>query len=665
MLITNNLSVSGPLSLSSVSSTTTSFSALVLESGLVKSRNLGSISLKGDNEYLPQISLSFPNIFNLNTSTLNFTNQSLTVSLTNQPAKTFLAAPNNLAGTPSFRAILASDIPTLNQNTTGNAATATTLQTPRTLTIGNTGKSFDGSGNVSWSLAEIGAQSILTNPVTGTGTTNYIPKFTAGGTIGNSQIYDNGTNVGIGIAPSQKLEVNGNVKANSFIKSGGTATQILMADGSITEKSTIANQTLSTSIDNNGRYLSISGGNQVNIDSRLIHVLDSPNRNPNDPLFYPNVTGKSVRFDFISSGHVVGTGNYAGLMTFSPWDGTTNSTGDSSYQLAFYNQTGINGTGIPGLKIRKGIDTTWNSWYKIYTDGDFTQSNIDNWNAAYGWGNHSNAGYALANGTNATDNWSNTSSGLALNPRLSGKTLNASGQTVDLRDATYGQISGIVQDDTNGPIPGYWSNRLKTLHNNSVGYFTELAQNFTGNEGVWHRRNSAGTISSWKQLYDDSIWNAASLSYSGSTLTLTINGISKTTTINTGSTYTAGTNISISSNQVSVVSAPTFTGSVTASSFYETSLRKYKTNIKKFDKSGIDLVDSLEIVTFDRIDSDVKSKIGIIADDTSDEFLSEQKDAIDLYKTVFIQAKAIQELNAKNLELEERLIKLEKLLSNG
>lgn len=41
------------------------------------------------------------------------------------------------------------------------------------------------------------------------------------------------------------------------------------------------------------------------------------------------------------------------------------------------------------------------------------------------------------------------------------------------------------------------------------------------------------------------------------------------------------------------------------------------------------------------------------------------RDSVDLYKTVFIQAKAIQELNAKNLELEERLIKLEKLLSNG
>ena len=38
-----------------------------------------------------------------------------------------------------------------------NAATATKLQTARTLTIGKTGKSFDGSANVAWSLEEIGA----------------------------------------------------------------------------------------------------------------------------------------------------------------------------------------------------------------------------------------------------------------------------------------------------------------------------------------------------------------------------------------------------------------------------------------------------------------------------------------------------------------------------
>lgn len=44
-----------------------------------------------------------------------------------------------------------------NQSTSGNAATATALQTARTLTVGSTGKNFDGAANVSWSLGEIGA----------------------------------------------------------------------------------------------------------------------------------------------------------------------------------------------------------------------------------------------------------------------------------------------------------------------------------------------------------------------------------------------------------------------------------------------------------------------------------------------------------------------------
>jgi hypothetical protein len=43
-------------------------------------------------------------------------------------------------------------------------------------------------------------QNALTNPVTGTGTTNYLSKFTGSATIGNSQIFDNGTNVGVGTA---------------------------------------------------------------------------------------------------------------------------------------------------------------------------------------------------------------------------------------------------------------------------------------------------------------------------------------------------------------------------------------------------------------------------------------------------------------------------------
>lgn len=56
-------------------------------------------------------------------------------------ANYFLAAPNGSAGAPTFRAIVAADIPTLNQNTTGSAATLTTARTIN-------GVSFNGSANI-------------------------------------------------------------------------------------------------------------------------------------------------------------------------------------------------------------------------------------------------------------------------------------------------------------------------------------------------------------------------------------------------------------------------------------------------------------------------------------------------------------------------------------
>lgn len=64
-------------------------------------------------------------------------------------AKNFLAAPNAANGVPTFRAIVASDIPTLNQNTTGSAATLTTGRTIGiTGDITYTSPSFNGSANV-------------------------------------------------------------------------------------------------------------------------------------------------------------------------------------------------------------------------------------------------------------------------------------------------------------------------------------------------------------------------------------------------------------------------------------------------------------------------------------------------------------------------------------
>jgi hypothetical protein len=63
-------------------------------------------------------------------------------------------------------------------------------------------------------------QPLLTNPITGTGTTNFLPKFTGASTLGNSLIFDNGTGVGIGttdISPDF-LRLERNQNANTSLR---------------------------------------------------------------------------------------------------------------------------------------------------------------------------------------------------------------------------------------------------------------------------------------------------------------------------------------------------------------------------------------------------------------------------------------------------------------
>jgi hypothetical protein len=84
---------------------------------------------------------------------------------------------------------------------------------------GNTPSGITVSGGIVTSAgtcAEIGGGG--EGGIRGSGTANYVTKFTAGTTIGNSQIYDNDTNVGIGTtAPTQKLHVAGNVRITGLV----------------------------------------------------------------------------------------------------------------------------------------------------------------------------------------------------------------------------------------------------------------------------------------------------------------------------------------------------------------------------------------------------------------------------------------------------------------
>ena len=154
-------------------------------------------------------------------------------------AKYFLAAPNAADGVPTFRTIVASDIPTLNQSTTGSAATLTTA---RTLTIGSTGKTFNGSANVSWTLAEIGAQA-------------------AGSYAASTHTHGNITNAGA-IGTTANLMVKTTTSGVLTTLAAGTTAQYLRGDGSwATPPDTNTTYSAGNGISLSSTTFSVAGGN--------------------------------------------------------------------------------------------------------------------------------------------------------------------------------------------------------------------------------------------------------------------------------------------------------------------------------------------------------------------------------------------------------------------
>ncbi len=112
--------------------------------------------------------------------------------------------------------------------------------------------------------AGVGTWQAAAGGIGGSGTTNYISKWTAGTTLGNSIIYDNGTNVGIGTtSPSGKLSVVGS--SNDF----GLDTGVYPGIGRIWYKSDGTGYGLSIgrkAIDNSySDYVYIKDGGNVGI----------------------------------------------------------------------------------------------------------------------------------------------------------------------------------------------------------------------------------------------------------------------------------------------------------------------------------------------------------------------------------------------------------------
>jgi len=173
-----------------------------------------------------------------------------------------LAAPNGTAGVPSFRAIVAADIPTLNQNTTGTAANVTASSNSTLTTL--SALSLPGSqvsGNISGNAANVTGTVAIANG--GTGQTTAAAGFNALSpiTTAGDLILGNGTNSATRLAIGANgyvLTSNGTTASWVAASSGsGTVTSITagtgLTGGTITTSGTIA---LATTAVTAGSYTS-------------------------------------------------------------------------------------------------------------------------------------------------------------------------------------------------------------------------------------------------------------------------------------------------------------------------------------------------------------------------------------------------------------------------
>jgi hypothetical protein len=205
---------------------------------------------------------------------------------------------------------------TITGNISGNAATATsaaTWTTGRTITIGSTGKSVNGSGDVSWTLSEIGAATAAQG------------------------------------AKADTAHGWGNHASAGYL----------------------------TSVTNIGGYASTL----YREDNRTISPAE--------------LTAGNVNFGFTSWANN-DSSPYADFLHLRSY---TDSSGGSD-NLIMFKKSGI------GMRIWQqtyGSSTAYSSYVDVWTSGDFSSTNVSNWNTAYGWGNHASAGY-LTSVTNISGN---------------------------------------------------------------------------------------------------------------------------------------------------------------------------------------------------------------------------------------------------------------------
>jgi hypothetical protein len=182
-------------------------------------------------------------------------------------ASHFLAAPNGTAGVPSFRAVAASDIPVLNQNTTGTAAGLSGSQTANTVYAAPNGSAGAATfralvaadiptlnQNTSGTAAGLSSTLAVASGGTGATTAQGAMNTFAGATTAGQYLRGNGSNVTMSAiqaadVPTLNQNTTGSAATvTTTISSGATATTQTAGDNSTKVATTAYVQTAVSSV---------------------------------------------------------------------------------------------------------------------------------------------------------------------------------------------------------------------------------------------------------------------------------------------------------------------------------------------------------------------------------------------------------------------------------
>ena len=135
-----------------------------------------------------------------------------------------------------------------------------------------------------------------------------------------------------------------------------------------------------------------NGGDTFNVDLDGRYALSSHNHD--DRYFQDNkgsisLTGGNPFDDSKTETRVTGSGSYVINYTGASAHLFSSNVGGSASMF----QIGAHYNGSDFYMRTRTDSSTWQTWKQLWHSGDFSSTNISQWNTAYGWGDHSVAGY--------------------------------------------------------------------------------------------------------------------------------------------------------------------------------------------------------------------------------------------------------------------------------